>query len=528
MSEQGGDTEGLSVELLQHQVYLLEGRLALTRSTDTAVEEALANRGTLEDLLGATLPLLKSALAAEEVFATALDAAQVAIPHSFCPNLDWIDTNSVVSTRADRRMIACRFVVADESFGVVVAAYKEAPPTHVLEYDSVLLNEWAEVLDDHLAMVALARSKHTLFRDVSRAFAEPLLERGLTAALKELSSAIAFDELVLVFRLADGMRPVYGRWLRFVDGEVVDCSTNNAFLTDINAFLGGPIEPIVSRLNIQTYREEPVVFGVHSNEIGRLIVGRRHREPSVNEIDVIQIFTDCLRQRLVDFTREHSQLAACFPPLVVASLLKEPSYRERFLAPREAEVAVMYADISGFTKISEELLDSPALIGRLVNAWSDAVVQTIWATGGVFDKMVGDCIIGLWGPPMFDAHPRQQCERALEAARRVRWVSKMLPENPNFPELSHLAGHLGVSIGLNFAPLYVGLFGPNDNYTGFSSGMNNTARLQRLASRDEILCMEDFVVQLEDGVRFFGELQRAQVKNVTGALHFRSLEEPQA
>ena len=68
----------------------------------------------------------------------------------------------------------------------------------------------------------------------------------------------------------------------------------------------------------------------------------------------------------------------------------------------------------------------------------------------------------------------------------------------------------------------VGCFGPNEDYTGFSAGMNNTARLQGLAGRDEILCMEGFVEVYADDAAF-GERCSAEVKNVAEPLAYRQL-----
>ena len=93
------------------------------------------------------------------------------------------------------------------------------------------------------------------------------------------------------------------------------------------------------------------------------------------------------------------------------------------------------------------------------------------------------------------------------------------------PQFAHLerAG-LGVSTGVNLAPLFVGQFGPNDNFTGFSSGMNNTARLQGCAAKDEILVMEDAIAALHGAASFsFGEERNAKVKNVAEPLQFRAL-----
>ena len=55
---------------------------------------------------------------------------------------------------------------------------------------------------------------------------------------------------------------------------------------------------------------------------------------------------------------------------------------------------------------------------------------------------------------------------------------------------------------------------PNDNFTGFSSGMNTAARLQHQACRDEILVMED-AVRAVAGLPFrFGELALVLIERV--------------
>jgi class 3 adenylate cyclase len=85
-------------------------------------------------------------------------------------------------------------------------------------------------------------------------------------------------------------------------------------------------------------------------------------------------------------------------------------------------------------------------------------------------------------------------------------------------------GGLAVSTGVHLAPLFVGQFGPNSNFTGFSSGMNNTARLQGCATRNEILVMEEAITALPDGHGFaFGEARAMAVKNVAEPLRFRAL-----
>ena len=80
------------------------------------------------------------------------------------------------------------------------------------------------------------------------------------------------------------------------------------------------------------------------------------------------------------------------------------------------------------------------------------------------------------------------------------------------------------SAAASCSPASVGFFGPNDDYTAFSSGMNNTARLQGVAGAGEILCMERFVGVLGETGRF-SDPRHAEVKNVAEPLPYRALNE---
>ncbi|MCA9606231.1 MAG: adenylate/guanylate cyclase domain-containing protein, partial [Myxococcales bacterium] len=137
---------------------------------------------------------------------------------------------------------------------------------------------------------------------------------------------------------------------------------------------------------------------------------------------------------------------------------------------------------------------------------------------GVFDKMVGDCVIGLFGPPFYEDSPKALCEAALEAALEIQRITKGLVDDPEVG----LDTPLDVAVGLHFCPVSVGFFGPNDDFTAFSSGMNNTARLQGIATGGEILAMQRFVDELGQP-ECFGDAREAEVKNVAEPLVFRPL-----
>jgi adenylate cyclase len=91
---------------------------------------------------------------------------------------------------------------------------------------------------------------------------------------------------------------------------------------------------------------------------------------------------------------------------------------------------------------------------------------------------------------------------------------------------------LGVAIGLNLAPTYCGLFGPNQNYTGFSTGMNQTARLQSLGGFRETLVMDSVRAALEKSADpelkalRYGPLCETEVKNVSQPLRYYAVTFP--
>ena len=92
---------------------------------------------------------------------------------------------------------------------------------------------------------------------------------------------------------------------------------------------------------------------------------------------------------------------------------------------------------------------------------------------------------------------------------------------------------IGVAVGINLTPASVGLFGPNQDFTAFSSGMNQTARLQSLAGFREILLMDsarNAVVQANDpalrDATFEGPAE-SPVKNVAKPLRFYRVKFPE-
>jgi class 3 adenylate cyclase len=246
--------------------------------------------------------------------------------------------------------------------------------------------------------------------------------------------------------------------------------------------------------------------------------------------DLVRILTEITRERLVDYNRERRHLGQFFPPRVISTLLREPGYHDKYLRPREETVAILYADINSFTKLSEQVLEQPSRIGEFVDRWSTGAVDILWNQGGMFDKMVGDCIIGIFGPPFYRDRPERLALQAMRAAREMVAFTAAFGDDPMlapFRSRPELARGLGIAVGINLCPACVGCFGPNQDVTAFSSGMNATARLQSLAGFRQILAMQSAVdaVQASPEAKDlrFGAPAETPVKNVLKPLRYCEL-----
>ncbi len=484
---------------------------------DAELEAALLARQSLEDALDRSLPLLGEVGAIAVVLNTYDESLALR-------DFVWPKGVAAATITGAPDVFRHRLDVAGQEFGSLFAQFSPEAPN-----PAALLAAFAEQLDDFLAAIAMARRKFQVQQAVSEALKDPILDDGLSLAIRILADNVSFDSLILVYRHEEDLRGVTLGYKVAKGATVVHDSQRpvdrdvDAFIREhAKAFIAGGASQLLERFGSTFVQEEALINGVRTERlIGRLVVGRTSGKFSTHDRDLLDVFADYVRLRVADFNREWKRLSTFFRSDDAKRLLHEPNYVERFLKPRVEEIAILYTDITAFTRLAEEVLVEPARIGAFVDTWSKRSVEILWECGGVFDKMVGDCIIGLFGPPFFEIARVEACRRAAEAVHQIRAYTATLSFDPSFPEL-HGKETLAVSSGLNFCPVAVGLFGPGEDYTAFGSGMNNTARLQGQAKRGEILAMDAFVEALGDSSRF-GPERNAAVKNVAKPLVFREL-----
>ena len=81
-------------------------------------------------------------------------------------------------------------------------------------------------------------------------------------------------------------------------------------------------------------------------------------------------------------------------------------------------LTVMFADIAGFTGLSERLGDR---IIPLLSSYLDTVSREVSAHGGTIDKFIGDAVMAFWGAPAANPdHAVDACRAALACQRALR------------------------------------------------------------------------------------------------------------
>ncbi len=528
---------------LARELELYKNHLALIEEIDDALEVAILHKWPVARTMDTVLEVAKDRLGATVLFVRTIDEHEHTVDFA-TPNLDampaGVDIDALCETvrvegtlalnQDGMTLLGYRLDVTDLYLGSVVIAVTDEDPI-LLEHREIALKFWCEQLDNYLAAIADARRKQRALRELSDALRAPILDVGLDEALTRIQRYVPLRDITLVIKYEEATDQVSTNYrvlegTTFVRSSQTGGPDEESVRAQALAALEGDHSSLNARFGLEESREDALVLASDGiTVVGRVSVGLIEGDDALTPFarDVLERFADYIRHRVVDFNKEWKQLSKNFPQDVVRRLLLQDQYYENYLSPRERDVAIMYCDIAGFTRMSEKVLKEPKLIGEFIDTWSETVVEFIWESGGVFDKMVGDCIIGLWGPPFFERSPKELCEAAAKAALQIREYTNTLAKGAGFPQLATMDPPIGVATGLNFCPLFVGTFGPDENYTGFSSGMNNTARLQGVASRDEIFCMNAFVDAIEAPKRF-GPARHASVKNVAEPLAYHDLE----
>jgi class 3 adenylate cyclase/tetratricopeptide (TPR) repeat protein len=143
-------------------------------------------------------------------------------------------------------------------------------------------------------------------------------------------------------------------------------------------------------------------------------------------------------------------------------------------------VTVLFADLSGFTALSERF--DPEIIREFQHDLFDEMASVVYEYEGFVEKFVGDAIVSVFGAPL--TH-EDDPERALRAALAIR--ERM--EGVNQRWVKQLGQPLTIHIGINSGTVVAGEIGAEHGggYAVTGDTINTASRLQDAAKPGQIL-----------------------------------------
>lgn len=219
-----------------------------------------------------------------------------------------------------------------------------------------------------------------------------------------------------------------------------------------------------------------LALAAHTRHIAAGDYERRLDLRRVDELGQLATAFNAMSAGLAERDRVRDLLDKNVSPAVAAQLLRDGAT----LGGEEREVTILFADLRGFTTLSEQL--PPRELLTLLNRYLDRMSAAIEAHGGVIDKFIGDAIMALFGAPVAQSDaPARALAAALAMESALAALNAELAAESS-SRLSPLASRLTFGLGINTARVVAGNIGSHRrlNYSVIGDGVNVAARLQSL------------------------------------------------
>jgi adenylate cyclase len=206
--------------------------------------------------------------------------------------------------------------------------------------------------------------------------------------------------------------------------------------------------------------------------IRRLAGELRHIENfSLNQVKHIPTWLrelDELSAALKRMARSLSAFGLYIPTELVRQLIARGVEPKPGGEPRE--ITVMFADLPGFTKLTERFGGD---VAPFLTEFLTLATEAVHREGGTVDKFIGDCIMAFWNAPLSET---DHAYRACKAANAIRAAMRNLPR----PDGGVAA--TAVRIGINTGTALVGHVGSAErvSYTAIGDVVNVASRLESL------------------------------------------------
>jgi class 3 adenylate cyclase/CHASE2 domain-containing sensor protein len=218
---------------------------------------------------------------------------------------------------------------------------------------------------------------------------------------------------------------------------------------------------------------------------------------------------------------EKRRVKSVFSKMVAPDIVTEMLRSETLsLGGVRREVTIFFADVRGFTALTDEVQERAAKYVRehrlddatareyldesaremlkTVNTYLTLVADTVLAHGAVLDKYIGDCVMAFWGAPVANPKHAVCCVRAAIEAQRGIYELNQRRRVENEKASAEKTGQASLPIltlgcGINTGVVDVGVMGSLDrqfSYTTFGREVNLASRLEGVSGSARIIIGE--------------------------------------
>jgi adenylate cyclase len=210
---------------------------------------------------------------------------------------------------------------------------------------------------------------------------------------------------------------------------------------------------------------------------------------------------NALMRRHARSERDRAALARYFSPAIV----DEIAALDRPLgAVRNQDAAVLFADMVGFTRLSEGL--GPERTMALLREFHARTAAAVFRHDGTVDKYIGDAIMATFGTPR---------ARPEDAANAIRCALAMIDATRGWNEARRAAGEapLAIGIGVHYGPVVAGDMGDERRleYAVIGDTVNVASRIEAL-TRERAVPALISAETLTAARRFLGETALVRLK----------------
>ena len=176
-----------------------------------------------------------------------------------------------------------------------------------------------------------------------------------------------------------------------------------------------------------------------------------------------------LVERQTSAERERANLSRYFSP----NMVDELAQADQPLGPTQQQVAVLFVDMIGFTRLAESL--APPAVIALLREFNGRMQAAVFAHHGTVDKYIGDGVMATFGTPRAGAH---DASNALRAARAMCEAMTAW----NLSRTARGEAPVAIGVGVHYGTVVLGDIGGESRleFAVLGDTVNVASRLERL------------------------------------------------